>query len=48
MDSLARVGEGKHWFRTPFEWENWGQIPLEREKLLGMAKRAIHRRNSEV
>ena len=48
MDSLARVGEGKHWFRTPFEWENWGQIPLEREKLLRMAQRAINRGKSKV
>ena len=48
IDSLARVGEGKNWYRTPYEWENWGQIPMEREKLLGLTQRAINNGKSKV
>ena len=48
IDSLARVGEGKNWYRTPYEWENWGQMPMEREKLLGLTQRAINNGKSKV
>ena len=40
MVSLARVGEGKYWYGVRYEM--WGQVPLEREKLLGLAQRSIN------
>ena len=46
MDSLARVGEGKQWYGVRYEM--WGQVPLEREKLLGLAQRSINNGKTKV
>ena len=46
MDSLARVGEGHQWYGVRYEM--WGQVPLEREKLLGLAQRSINNGKTKV
>ena len=46
MDSLARVGEGHQWYGVSYEM--WGQVPLEREKLLGLTQRSINNGKTKV
>ena len=45
-DAIARLGEDDQWFSNPFEL--WGEVPLEREKLLGLAQRSINTGKSKV
>ena len=46
IDSLARIGEGKQWYGVSYEM--WGQVPLEREKLLRLAQRSINNGKTKV
>ena len=46
MDAIARVGEDKDWLSFPHDM--WGDIPLEREQLLGMVQRSVNNGNTKV
>ena len=46
LESIARLGEGEQWYGV--QYEMWGEVPLEREKLLGMAQRSINRRDIQA
>ena len=39
-DAIARLGEGELWWSN--QYELWGEVPQERERLLGMAQRSIN------
>ena len=32
----------------PRDWENWAEVPLQRERLLGLAQRTMNRGSSKV
>ena len=46
LEAIARVGEGEEWYGVPYEM--WGEVPLQREKLLGLAQRSINRGKTQV
>ena len=49
LDSISRVGEGEDWISLPpYAWENWAEVPLQREKLLGLAQRTMNREKAKV
>ena len=46
LESIARLGEDDQWYGV--QYEMWGEVPLEREKLLGLAQRSINRGRSKT
>ena len=46
LDSIARVGESEEWYGVPYEM--WGEVPQQREKLLGLTQRSINMGNTKV
>ena len=49
LDSVARVGEDAEWQSVPPQgWENWAEIPLERERLMGLAQRTMNRGKAKL
>ena len=46
LDSITRVGESQDWYGVPYEM--WGQVPQQREKLLGMTQRSINNGKTKV
>ena len=46
MDAIARVGESKDWYGVPYEM--WGEIPQQRERLLGMVQKSVNNGNTKV
>jgi len=47
QDSIKAVGEGKqYWHGTSYE--DWGEIPQERARLLGLAQRALNQGNTRA
>lgn len=46
LESIARLGEDEQWYGV--QYEMWGEVPLEREKLLGLAQRSINRGKSKA
>ena len=49
LEAGARLGEGAAWRSVPpRDWENWAEVPLQRERLLGLAQRTMNRGSSKV
>ena len=49
LDAITRVGEGEDWISLPpYAWENWGEVPLQREKIMGLAQRTMNRGKAKV
>ena len=46
LDAIRRVGESDDWYGVPYEM--WGEVPLERERLLGLVQRALNRGKTKV
>ena len=46
LEAIARVGEGEEWYGVPYEM--WGEVPLQREKLLGLAQRSLNRGKTQL
>ena len=46
LESIARLGEDEQWYGV--QYEMWGEVPLERERLLGLAQRSINRGRSKA
>ena len=46
LESIARLGEDEQWYGV--QYEMWGEVPLEREKLLGLAQRSLNRGRSKA
>ena len=46
LDAIRRVGESGDWYGVPYEM--WGEVPLERERLLGLVQRALNRGKTKV
>ena len=41
LQSIARLGESEDWHGVKYEM--WGEVPLQRERLLGLAQRSLNR-----
>ena len=46
LEAIARVGESSDWYGVPYEM--WGEIPQQRERLLGLAQRSVNRGKTKV
>jgi len=46
LDSIARVGESSDWYGVPYEM--WGEVPLQRERLLGLTQKSINMGNTKL
>jgi len=46
MEAIDRVGESKDWYGVPYEM--WGEVPLQRERLLGMTQKAINNKKTKL
>ena len=46
LESISRVGESSDWYGVPYEM--WGEVPLQRERLLGLAQRSVNRGKTKV
>ena len=46
LESIARVGESEDWYGV--EYEMWGEVPLQRERLLGLAQRSVNRGKTKL
>ena len=44
--SNSRLGEDEQWYGV--QYEMWGEVPLERERLLGLAQRSVNRGRSRA
>ena len=40
QDAINRVGESEDWYGVPYEM--WGEIPQQRERLLGMVQKSLN------
>ena len=46
LESIARLGESEDW--AGVQYEMWGEVPLQREKLLGLAQRSVNRGKAKL